>query len=143
MPRKRPARGEVFISHSSRNAAFVERLVRVLQAHGLRTFFSRKHIRGAQQWHDEIGAALARCSWFLVVLTSQSVTSEWVKREFVYALQDRRYGGRIVPVIHKTCDFKKLSWTLSSLEYVDFRKDFDRGCHDLLAVWKVKYRRRP
>src|SRR5690349_13702374 len=108
MPRKPPARGEIFVSHSSRNAAFVERLVRVLHAYGLQTFFSRKHIRGAQQWHDEIGSALGRCAWFVVVLTPQAVASEWVKREFVYALQDRRYRGRIVPLIYKTCDLKKL-----------------------------------
>ncbi len=112
----------------------------MLHAHGLRTFFSQKNIQGAQRWHDEIGAALARCSWFIVILTPQSVASEWVKHEFVYALQDRRYRGRIVPVIYKTCDFKKLSWTLSSLEYVDFRKDFEQGCRDLLAIWKLKYR---
>jgi hypothetical protein len=143
MSRKRPAGGEIFVSHSSRNAAFVERLVRVLHAHGLRTFFSPKHIQGAQQWHDEIGAALARCSWFVIVLAPQSVASEWVKRELVYALQDHRYGGRIVPVIYKTCDLKKLSWTLSGLEYVDFRKDFDRGCRDLLAIWKLKHRPKP
>src|SRR5712671_4611969 len=133
MPRKQRARGEIFVSHSSRNAAFVERLVRVLHAHGLRTFFSRKHIRGAQQWHDEIGAALARCSWFLVVLSPQSVVSEWVKHELVYALQNRRYVRTILPVLYKPCDFKKLSWTLSSREYVDFRKDFHKGCRDLLA----------
>jgi TIR domain len=140
MPRKHPARVEIFVSHSSSNAAFVKRLVRVLNAHRLRTFFSRKNIRGAQQWHDEIGTALARCTWFIVVLTPQSVASEWVKHEFVYALQDRRYRGHIVPLVYKTCDFKNLSWTLSNIEYVDFRKDFDQGCRDLLAIWKRKYR---
>lgn len=140
MPRKPRAPGEIFISHSSRDAAFVERLVGMLHGYGLRTFFSQRHIRGAQQWHDEIGAALARCSWFVVILTPHSVESEWVKREFVYALQDTSYRSRIVPLLYKTCDFKKLSWTLSSLEYVDFRKDFEQGCHDLLAVWKLKYK---
>jgi TIR domain len=140
MPQKRRERFEIFISHSSRNAAFAERLVAMLNAHGLRTFLSRRNIKGAQQWHDEIGAALARCSWFIVVLTPQSVASEWVKREFVYAMQDRRYGGHIVPAIYKTCDFQNLSWTLSSLEYIDFRRDFDQGCRDLLAIWKIRYK---
>lgn len=112
----------------------------MLHSHGLRTFFSQKNIKGAQQWHDEIGAALARCSWFIVVLSPQSVASEWVKHEFVYALQDRRYRRRIVPILYKTCDFRNLSWTLSSLEYVDFRKDFNQGCRDLLAIWKLNYK---
>jgi hypothetical protein len=33
MPQKRHAHGEVFVSHSSRNASFGERLVGILQAH--------------------------------------------------------------------------------------------------------------
>ena len=46
-------------------------------------------------------------------------------------------------VIYKTCDFKKLSWTLSSLEYVDFRRDFHQGCRDLLSVWRLNYKGGP
>lgn len=41
---------------------------------------SKEHIGGAQEWHDEIGAALDRCDWFPVVLSPQSVASRWVKR---------------------------------------------------------------
>ena len=140
MPRKRAAPVEVFVSHSSRNASFVERLVKAMNRHGLKTFYTKKNIQGAQQWHDEIGAALERCSWFVVVLSPQSVDSGWVKHEFVYALQERRYRRRIVPVLYRTCEFKKLSWALSNIQYVDFRQDFDQGCRDLLAVWKLKYK---
>jgi hypothetical protein len=41
----------------------------------------KANIRGAQQWHDEIGTALKRCDWFLLVLSPQSVRSMWVKHE--------------------------------------------------------------
>ena len=140
MPRKNPLPGEIFLSHSSRNEAFTTRLASVLGAHGLNTFYSKKNIQGAQQWHDEIGSALDRCAWFVVVLSPQSVRSEWVKREFVYALQQRRYRNRIVPLLYKTCYSQKLSWTLSSLQYVEFRKDFHQGCRDLLALWKIGYK---
>ena len=92
MSRKRDAApDEVFLSHSSENANFTARLARVLSAHGVNSFLSKQHIRGAQEWHDEIGAALKRCDWFLVVLSPQSVRSRWVKHELIYALQDNRY----------------------------------------------------
>ena len=143
MPRKknvvRPA--EAFLSHSSKNLAFASKLAKVLSAHRVGTFFSKKHIRGAQQWHDEIGAALKRCDWFLVVLSPQSVASQWVKHELIYALQANQYKERIVPVLYKTCDADQLSWTLSSIQSIDFRKDFDQGCHDLLALWGLQYDR--
>jgi hypothetical protein len=133
------APAEVFISHSSKNATFASRLVRVLAAHGVKSFLSKQHIRGAQEWHDEIGAALQRCDWFLVVLSPKSVCSKWVKHELIYALQDDRYKERIIPVLYKMCDVGRLSWTLSALQRVDFRKDFHHGCKELLAVWGLGY----
>ena len=144
MPRKRSAApDEVFLSHSSTNGAFVGRLARALAAHGVKTFLSKEKIRGAQQWHDEIGAALKRCRWFLVVLSPESVRSRWVKHELIYALKEARYRNRIVPVLHKTCDADRLSWTLGALQWIDFRQGFHEACRELLALWKIEYRKAP
>jgi|HubBroStandDraft_6_1064221.scaffolds.fasta_scaffold36407_2 hypothetical protein len=131
---------ELFLSHSSANAGFANRLAEALAGRGIPTFFSQKSIRGAQEWHDEIGAALQRCDWFLVILTPHSVRSKWVKRELIYALQAKRYNDRIIPLLYKTCDTSQLSWTLSAFQYVDFRKDFEAGYQRLLGVWKMDYR---
>jgi TIR domain len=140
MPRKHNvAPNEVFLSHSSRNGAFTSRLAKTFSAYGVDSFFSKRSIRGAQQWHAEIGAALKRCDWFLVVLSPQSVTSEWVNRELVYALQERRYQNRIIPVLYKQCNPDDLSWVLRSIEWVDFRKDFHEGCRQLFRIWKLDY----
>ncbi len=141
MPRKRNAAKptEAFLSHSSKNLAFASRLAKVLSTHRVRMFFSKKNIKGAQEWHDEIGAALKRCDWFLVVLSPQSVSSKWVKHELIYARQANRYKGRIVPILYQVCDTDKLSWTLSGFQSIDFRKDFQQGCRDLFAIWKMKY----
>ena len=130
---------EVFLSHSSRNGNFARRLADALAAHGIQTFVSKQRIRGAQQWHDEIGAALKRCDWFVVVLSPPAVSSTWVKHELMYALQSDRYRGRIVPVLYKTCDADSLSWTLTALQWTDFSRDFNAGCRDLLAIWRMSY----
>jgi hypothetical protein len=58
----------------------------------------------------------------------------------MYALQANRYHGRIIPVLYKDCDQDALSWTLSSIEWVDFRKDFDEACERLLAIWHLPYK---
>lgn len=142
MSRKRSgAPSEVFLSHSSRNGAFAGRLARVLLKHSVKSFLSKQSIRGAQQWHDEIGAALKRCDWFCVILSPQSVKSQWVKHELLYAIQASRYRERIIPVMLKKCDADLLSWTLSSVQWVDFRKDFHEGCRQLLRIWRLEYRR--
>src|SRR5947209_16075448 len=130
-PKRKTAPSEVFISHSSKNAVFIDRLKDVLTKHGVKSFVSKAHIRGAQEWHDEIGTALKRCDWFLLVLSPQSVRSPWVKHELIYALQENRYRGHIIPVLYKNCYKDALSWTLSAIEWIDFRRDFDAGCEKL------------
>lgn len=141
MPRKpKAAPGEVFISHSSRDVNFIARLSGVLTEHKVKSFVSKLNIRGAQQWHDEIGAALKRCDWFLLVLSPQSVRSIWVKHELVYALQASRYRGRIIPLLYKQCDKEALSWTLSAIEWIDFRGDFNEACKRLFQIWRLEYK---
>ena len=139
MPRTKSQRGTVFISHSSRDRDFVVRLARMLKDHNVDYWFS-VHIAGAKQWHDEIGRALDRCDWFLIVLTPNSVRSQWVKRELLFALNEIRYNERIIPVLRKPCEYRRLSWTLPDLQLVDFSGNFDLGCRQLLRIWNLDYK---
>lgn len=130
---------EIFLSHSSRNRKFVNKLADTLRAHGLPVWYSETNIVGAKQWHDEIGRALARCDWFAVVLSPSALKSMWLERELLYALNDHRYKERIVPILYRPCDPLKLSWTLNALQRVDFTGPFEDGCRDLLRVWGLGY----
>ncbi|MGI9066315.1 MAG: toll/interleukin-1 receptor domain-containing protein [Pyrinomonadaceae bacterium] len=135
-----PLPNEVFLSHSSLDRHFATEIAGVLRQHGIPIWFSEINIIGAQQWHDEIGAALKRCDWLVVLLSPNSVESIWVKREVLFALNDRRYAERIVPVLYQPCDYDQLSWTLSLLQIIDFAQGFENGCRRLLQVWGVGYR---
>jgi hypothetical protein len=127
---------KLFLSHSARDRRFVERLARLLQDNNLQYWYSERHIAGAQQWHDEIGKALASCNWFLLVLSPAAVKSKWVKHELLYALEERAYEKHIVVLDLGHGKFKKLSWTLSQSQWVDFKRGFDRGSAALLRIWK-------
>jgi len=111
----------------------------MLKDHNVDYWFS-VHIAGAKQWHDEIGRALDRCDWFLIVLTPNSVRSQWVKRELLFALNEIRYNERIIPVLRKPCEYRRLSWTLPDLQLVDFSGNFDLGCRQLLRIWNLDYK---
>jgi len=110
-----PLPNEVFLSHSSEDQPFAAEITGLLRRHGIPVWYSRTNIIGAQQWHDEIGAALRRCDWLVVLLSPHSVDSVWVKREVLFSLNDHRYAERIVPVLYQPCDYDQLSWTLSLL----------------------------
>jgi hypothetical protein len=131
---------EVFLSHSSQDRDMASRVAEILRAHGVPVWFSQTDIVGAQQWHDEIGAALDRCDWFLVLLSPDAVLSKWVKRELLFALNNDRYQDRIVPIRYRDCDFKQLSWTLDQAETVDLSGEFDTGCRELLRIWGIGLR---
>jgi hypothetical protein len=131
---------EVFLSHSSQDRDFVTRLAEELRRHGVPVWHSQTSILGAQQWHDEIGAALRTCDWFLLVLSPHSVESMWVKRELIFALQQERFADRIVPILLQPCGFDRLSWVLPGFQFVDFQESFDGGCRALLRVWGLGYR---
>ena len=130
---------EVFLSHSSSDRDFAARLAQMLRAHGIPVWYSQTNILGAQQWHDQIGAALERCDWFLLVLSPNSVESVWVKRELLFALQQNHFQGRIIPAILKACDYERLSWTLSIFQMVDFGGSFETGSRNLLRIWGIGY----
>jgi TIR domain len=130
---------EAFLSHSSMDQDFVTHLAEVLRRHGVPIWYSRTNILGAQQWHDEIGAALKRCDWFLLVLSPHSVASMWVKRELIFALQQNRFENRIVPLLYQPCDFERLSWVLPSFQIIDFQRAFAEGCRELLRLWGLGY----
>jgi hypothetical protein len=130
---------EVFLSHSAKDKRFLKRLVPVLRDHGLSAWFSEHGIRGAAQWHDEIGAALARCDWMIVILSPAAVASRWVKREVTHAVEEPRFDGRIIPLRISVCSAKELSWVLPQIQTIDFIGRFDDACRELFAIWGISY----
>lgn len=111
-----------------------QRIAELLRDHGVPTFFAPSDILGAQQWQDEILGALKRCDWFLVLLSPAAIGSMWVKRETAYALKDRRYEDRIVPILYQDCDLGGMDW-LTIFQTIDLKGDFDNGCRSLLRIW--------
>jgi hypothetical protein len=131
---------EVFISHSSHDQRDADELVRVLGQRRIRTFYSPHHLRAASEWYREIGAALQRCDWFLILLTPSAVKSMWVERELTFALNNERYRGRIVPMLLHGCNYASFSWALSTVQVIDATNGLEAGCRELFRTWRIKYR---
>lgn len=130
---------EVFLSHSGDDEEFVTSVASILRRHGISVWYSKTNIRGGQKWHDEIGVALNRCDWFVLILSPNSVNSKWVKRELLFALQENRFENKIVPLLYKECEFANLSWVLPSFQIIDFQYNLDEGYRELLRIWELGY----
>jgi hypothetical protein len=112
----------------------------VLAGHGIPVWYSAVNIVGAQQWHDEIGAALRRCDWFLLLLSPDAIRSTWVRRELMYVLGQNRYDGRIIPLRYggvQDREIEAFSWTLFAFQMIDLDIDREEAFRQLLRVWGV------
>lgn len=131
---------EAFLSHSSSDRIFADSIAKTLRNHGIPVWYSQVDIIGARQWHDEIGQALCRCDWFIIILSPDSVESIWVKRELLFALDDNRFENKIVPILFRSCEYKDLSWTLPSIQMIDFTdKNSDAGFRELFRTWGLGF----
>ena len=45
-----------------------------------------------------------------------------------------------MPLLRENASLKKLSWFLPQIQYVDFRRNYDQACRQLLQNWNKRYR---
>lgn len=76
-----------FISYSSKDEDFAQRLYADLQNKGVRCWFAPKDIKGGRKLHEQIGEAIRFHEKLLLVLSTHSMESEWVKTEIAEARQ--------------------------------------------------------
>jgi curved DNA-binding protein CbpA len=88
---------KVFVSHSHKDNAFTERLVADLRQAGADAWMDKTDL-GAGDFQDRISRALARCEWFLLVLTRDALASAWVQQE-VNAANRLKHQGQIKDLI--------------------------------------------
>lgn len=130
---------EVFLSHSSLNRGTASEIASTLRNHGVPVWYSPTNIRSAQQWQDEIGKALRRCDWFVVLLSEESVGSKWVKLELNYALSHSQYDEHVLPIRLDGCDPEKLSWTLGIFQQVELNGAPDTAYSQILNTWGLGF----
>jgi hypothetical protein len=76
-----------FISYSSKDEAFAERLRADLQSKGVRCWFAPEDLRiGDKFWH-KIDESIRMFDKLMIVLSEHSVKSEWVEREVMAAIE--------------------------------------------------------
>jgi hypothetical protein len=95
-----PAVPSVFVSYSHEDQQYVQDLVRHLAAAGLPIWYDNAIATG-QSFSLDIEKAIDGCFAFAVVLTPNSIASQWVRQELSRA---RRLGKPIWPLMLLACD---------------------------------------
>ena len=74
-----------FISYSTKDQAFADRLYADLQAKGVRCWFAPHDIRGGRKIHEQIDEAIRVHDKLLLILSEHSMASDWVGTEIADA----------------------------------------------------------
>jgi formylglycine-generating enzyme required for sulfatase activity len=124
---------QVFISYSRKDISFVDKLVADLQKAGLDVWYDVSHIAGGARWRSEIENALRNSQYVIVVLSPDSIISEWVEREFLFSSNLRR---KIIPVMYRPCE---VPLNYVDLNYIDVQgENYGRNFNQLLKALSVE-----
>jgi formylglycine-generating enzyme required for sulfatase activity len=127
----------IFISHSSADASSALKLAEDLKRAGVEVWLDEWEIGVGERITQAIQEGLHKATHLAVWLTSASVESGWVEREWQSKYGSEIASGSIVvfPLLAEDCDIPLL---LKDKRYADFRGDYAKGLGDLLKVVGVK-----
>jgi hypothetical protein len=83
-----------FISYSTKDQEFAERLHADLQAKGVRCWFAPEEMKGGRKLHEQIDEAIRLHDKLLLILSEHSMSSNWVKTEIANAREREKREGK-------------------------------------------------
>lgn len=118
--------GHVFISHSYADHEFAKRLAVALKEQGIKVWLDEWELKVGDSLRNKIESGIENAGWFLVILSSESVKSNWVNREINAGLAKELEEKRVfvLPILYREC---KLPVFFKDKLYADFTKDFQVG----------------
>jgi hypothetical protein len=121
-------RFDVFLSFSSHNETEAEKVAAAATAAGIDVFMSERDLESGDVWDEEVRQALVSSREMAVLVTPQSLQSEWVATEWgvAWALQNR-----ITPILLR-CDVGDLPDRLKQYEARDLH-DIDLYVREVVS----------
>ena len=104
-----------FISYSGKDQEFADRLYADLQHNGVRCWFAPHHLQPGKKLHEQIDEAIRMYDKLLLILSPDSMNSEWVKTEIAKARK------------REVCEGKRMLFPLSLVSFEILR---DWECFD-------------
>ncbi len=105
---------KVFISYSRKDIDFVRKLAGDLERAGYDVWWDITDLRGGDDWVRNIPEAIKASPYFIVVLSPNSIESEWVRKEYTQALSLRK---KIIPLMLAACE---VPFALNTINFVNF-----------------------
>ncbi|MBT3711829.1 MAG: SUMF1/EgtB/PvdO family nonheme iron enzyme [Anaerolineae bacterium] len=127
---------QIFISYSRQDMDFVKTLAEDLENEGFDIWYDLTDIDAGDRWAKEIQDGINESEIFVIVVSPNSIKSEWVEKEFLFASQR---GLKIVPLLYTFCE---LPLWLLNIQYVDVvGRNYKKNFQHILDVFNDTGRR--
>jgi hypothetical protein len=117
---------KVFISHSSTDEALASKVASYLERAGLEVWYDKREILPGDNWGDKIAQGLRESDAMVVLLTSGALKSDFMRRDIDFALSQKPFKRRVVPVIvgnTEDLDDQELPWIFDHLQTINMREN--------------------
>jgi len=125
----------IFLSHSSKDKFFVRNLAEHLTNNGIKVWLDEAELNIGDSLTEKIAEAIETTDYVGVVLSHNSINSEWVQKELQIALQ-KEIKGRNVVVLPILIEKVEIPAFLRDKWYADFTnpENFDNELAKLLRT---------
>jgi len=127
-------RERIFFSYSSKDVEWVRKISNALNNYGFNIWIDKVEmdlLKDDKSIKKAISNGIAKSDIFLVLLSSNSINSKWVKYEISGAFKAYQQS-KIKNIIVAIIDNIKIPYKLDHWEIADFRKDFEDG------MWSIR-----
>lgn len=122
---------KVFLSHSSADKAFVDRLASDLERINVSVWYAKWEIRVGDSLIEKIQQGIESNDYLAIILSPHSTKSEWVKKEVNAGLMRELDEKKVflLPLLIADC---KIPTFLKEKKYADFRNSYEEGFEEFL-----------
>lgn len=120
----------VFISYSKLDITFARHLRGMLQSAGIPVWMDETALVPSERWWRQIEANIKSCSAFIIIMSPNSQTSDWVEREILLA---EKLKKPIFPIL-----LDGEAWSrLANIQFADFTHGDESQADELIGGLKV------
>jgi hypothetical protein len=112
-------RHKIFISYNYNDSPIAQKLSAILRSNGFKVFNLEESVYAGENIKEKINNLIEASSIFLVIISSSSLTSNWINNELSQALKLKK------PIIPLRIDDSKIPDKIQMIKYIDFKDNDD------------------
>jgi hypothetical protein len=123
----------IFISYARKDIYLVDQVVNKIGSAGYKYWIDRKDIQGGDLWREELVEAIENSYVFIIMLSQNSVSSNYVLQELNQAIEQNKF---ILPLKILEVSIPEEVKYLEERQYIDLVQDWEDGLEKLLIRLK-------